>query len=95
MNQIPLNLPTAPRYQLEDWQMLRWQQGHRYYEAQLQQNLWGDWQLTRCWGHQGNKRGHRLERYFESYQQGQNLLSRTIKRRERDGYQTVSTAELK
>jgi len=35
----------------------RWERDMRYYELRLQQDLWGDWLLTRVWGGKGTALG--------------------------------------
>ena len=40
---------------------LRWEKatarGIRYYEVDLDQDLWGEWRLTRIWGRRGTRLG--------------------------------------
>ena len=89
MQQIPLDLPAAGSYRLHDWQQLRWQKGVRYYRAEFQQDLWGDWILVRRWGRRGDKTGRVLNLCCESYQHGAKTLARTIRRRRQGGYQAL------
>lgn len=90
MIQIPLDLPAATRYELDSWCRLRWRKGGRYYEIELQQDLWGDWVLTRAWGGPNDKTGRVLNTCPDDFQQGQRILRQTIRRRRRDGYQPLT-----
>lgn len=37
--------------------MQRWESQHRYYQAVIQRNLFGDWELLRIWGRKGSALG--------------------------------------
>lgn len=39
------------------WLRSRWEKDSRYYELRVQQDLFGDWLLTRIWGQRGSALG--------------------------------------
>lgn len=61
-----------------------------FYEAELHQDLWGRWLLTRHWGRQGAARGRLINIPCVSYQQGLEKLIETIREREHSGYRAVT-----
>ncbi len=72
-----------------DWIRMRWEKPSRYYEAHLQQDLWGYWVLTCVWGRIGTALGRRVNTPCASYQEGLDKLSAVAKRRARHGYAIV------
>lgn len=38
------------RYDRAHWQAQRWEKSHRYYLAEVRQDIFGAWQLVRAWG---------------------------------------------
>jgi predicted DNA-binding WGR domain protein len=72
------------------WHHLRWHKGTRFYEAILQQDLWGEWVLTRRWGRRGAKTGKSMAMPCVSYEQGLQLLEDVIERRSNRGYTAVT-----
>ena len=72
------------------WRRLRWEKDSRYYEAILQQDLWGDWVVTRAWGRRGTALGQVRNHAFNSYEDAlQNLESVAVRRGKR-GYNCVN-----
>lgn len=67
----------------------RWERDTRYYELRLQQDLWGDWLLTRVWGGKGKALGQVRRELCPSYASGVSLYADSIKRREQHGYINV------
>ena len=43
-------MQQALSYMHSNWQHCRWERDTRYYEITLEQDLWGQWIITRCWG---------------------------------------------
>jgi predicted DNA-binding WGR domain protein len=43
--------------QAVEWRHSRWERDSRYYELRVQQDLFGDWLLTRVWGRKGSALG--------------------------------------
>jgi predicted DNA-binding WGR domain protein len=79
-----------PVIKVAQWYHLRWHKGTRFYEAILQQDLWGDWVLTRRWGRRGSKTGKSMAMPCASYEQGLQLLGEVIERRSNRGYTAVT-----
>lgn len=67
----------------------RWERDTRYYELRLQQDLWGDWLLTRVWGGKGTALGQIRRELCQSYASGASLYASSIKVREQHGYALV------
>lgn len=79
---------THPEYQVELWQQQSWHRPSdgRRYQAELRQNLFGEWVLVReWWGAFTHKRGH-MENSCESYEAGKKQLENVEKCRQRRGY---------
>ena len=67
----------------------RWERDTRYYELRLQQDLWGDWLLTRVWGSKGTALGQIRRELCPSYASGMCSYASSIKVREQHGYALV------
>lgn len=67
---------------------MRWENRatHRYYEAVLQRDLFGDWEVWRCWGGIGSARGGCQTRAANDHGAGVLALASIAARRERRGY---------
>lgn len=91
MQPTPPIQSTTMTYAVETWQHLRWHKNTRYYDAQLHQDLWGNWVLTCTWGRRNSKLSQVRHTPCETYQQGFGLLQATIKRREQRGYTRVAS----
>ncbi len=67
---------------------LRWENHsrRRYYEAVVQQNLFGGWEVWRAWGGIGSARGGQLVVPSASAQAGLAELDALARRRHRRGY---------
>ena len=74
---------------MQGWIRMRWEKPLRYYEAHLQQDLWGYWVLTCIWGRIGTALGRVVNVPCASYQEGLDKLSTVAKRRARHGYAVV------
>lgn len=62
------------------------QQKRRYYRAHLQEDLLGDWTLTRCWGSLDSKHGQVQKEVVKNQSAGMAILSEISKRRNNHGY---------
>ena len=74
---------------MDEWIRIRWEKPLRYYEAHLQQDLWGSWVLTCVWGRIGTALGRVVHTPCASYQEGLDKLTTIAKRRTRRGYAIV------
>ncbi len=68
---------------------LRWQKETRYYEAHVEQDLWGQWVLTRVWGRRNSPMGQIRRVACESYEDAQKKLAGVERQRQQHGYQPV------
>lgn len=68
----------------------RWETPTRYYVGQVQENLFGQWELLRIWGGRGNRLGGMLVEPASSHAHALQLLAAEAKRRGRRGYSLVS-----
>jgi predicted DNA-binding WGR domain protein len=74
-----------------EWLSLRWEEGTRYYEVHLHQDLWGDWVLTQVWGRRGTELGRMVHTPCASYQDGRERLAAVQARRRQKGYTVLFT----
>ncbi len=78
------------QYQLDKCIRLSWykptDKGIRYYTAQLHQDLWGNWIVTRTWGRKGTHLGRSMNVLCESYEDGLEQLETVKSRRKQHGY---------
>jgi len=70
---------------------LRWEhrQTRRFYEAVVQQDLFGDWEVWRCWGGIGSTRGGQLHEPAPHEAAGSAAMAMLATRRRRRGYERV------
>jgi predicted DNA-binding WGR domain protein len=68
---------------------VRWEKDSRYYEAHVEQDLWGEWVLTRIWGRRGTPMGQMRRVPCASYTDALEKLESLRKQRERRGYSAV------
>jgi len=69
----------------------RWEKATRYYVLQLEQDLFGDWVLTRVWGRKGTALGQLRREPSISHEEGLARLKKAEARRQGRGY--VKTTE--
>jgi predicted DNA-binding WGR domain protein len=69
---------------------LRWEKGTRYYEVYVEQDLWGDWVLTRIWGRRNSPAGQIRRIPCESYEEAGRKLATVRNQRIRHGYESVT-----
>jgi predicted DNA-binding WGR domain protein len=78
--------PLTP-YQLTLWRAARWETTTRYYEAHVQQDLWGSWMVIRLWGGKASRRRGAKIDHFTSQEAAYAILDRITKRRLAHGYE--------
>jgi predicted DNA-binding WGR domain protein len=84
--------PTAsPQIVTEGPVRLRWEKDGRYYEAHVDQDLWGEWVLTRVWGRRGANLGQIRRVPCESFEDAVQALAVVRSQRIRRGYRGVET----
>jgi hypothetical protein len=71
------------------WVALRWERRAGYYRAHLEQDLWGQWIVTRVAGRRGASRGRYITTWVASLEHGLITLGTIAKRRHERGYQLV------
>jgi hypothetical protein len=71
------------------WIALRWERRSGYYRAHLEQDLWGQWTVTRVVGRRGARRGRYMTTWVASLEHGLITLGTIAKRRHECGYQLV------
>lgn len=66
----------------------RWEKGHRYYEAQVMEDLYG-WVFVRTWGKRGTRLGRSMRVRVESCEDGVKAMEQVKRRRKYRGYELV------
>ena len=66
-----------------------WEKATRYYRVDLNQDLWGQWVLTKRWGRAGTALGQTRRVACRGYADGLNLLAQIERRRFQRGYCAV------
>ena len=74
------------QYQHEKGVSRTWITPERYYTAEVNQTLFGDWQCERRWGSRTSRRGNSMTIVAHNYQAALTLLDATTKRRQSRGY---------
>ena len=73
---------------------LRWEKatalGVRYYEVDLDRDLWGEWRLTRIWGRRGTRLGQIRVVPCGSRDEGLARIAAILKRRRQRRYRLVA-----
>ena len=69
--------------------MLRWER-NRYYRSHQDQDLWGQWTLTRVVGRKGAPRGRFMTSWVASLEEGLTTLGAVAKRRRERGFRLVT-----
>lgn len=80
---------STPILDTSRWQRLQWVKDSRFYEVELQQDLWGQWVLTRRWGQRGSPCRHHSDLPCESYEQALESFQQAIQRRRQRGYELI------
>lgn len=71
---------------------LRWEKKTRYYEAHVEQDLWGQWVFTRVWGRRNSRLGQIRRVPCQSYEDARRKLAGVERQRQQHGYQPVGAA---
>lgn len=69
--------------------ILRWETPHRFYLAMVQQDLFGEWEVLRCWGAKGSRLGNHMREPAYSKDHAHALLQRVVEQRFARGYTEV------
>ncbi|NEP19321.1 MAG: hypothetical protein F6J97_20915 [Leptolyngbya sp. SIO4C1] len=89
MTLMPVQQSEAPpHYAVDRWLRRSWYRptDGRRYQAELCQNLFGEWVLVReWWGVLSKKRG-RMEAAFKTFEEGEASLATVTKCRQQHGY---------
>jgi len=89
--------PTGqrPRADAKQEESLRWEnrQAGRYYEATVQQDLFGGWEVWKRWGGIGRARGGQQCQPVRDHAQGLGELGATARRRRARGYSVVPACQ--
>ncbi len=75
--------------QLDRWICIHWQTDTRSYTAEITQDLWGNWLVTRHWGSRRTQIGNRMVVPAQSYEDALSQLEQVSKRRRQRGYKSV------
>ena len=67
---------------------IRWEKGHRYYEAHVMEDLYG-WVFVRTWGKKDTRLGRSMRVRVNSCEEGLKAMKEVKKRREYRGYELV------
>jgi predicted DNA-binding WGR domain protein len=74
------------RYTHSKWRSLAWKREHRYYQAELRQDLFGNWIVMKTWGRIGSRLGGVKETLCRSYEEANSSFQTTVRRRKKRGY---------
>lgn len=77
-------------YTTEQWRALRWETSSRYYEARVQQDLWGEWQVVRTWGGKRSRRGGMKAEVCASREEACARITAVAQHRRQRGYERVA-----
>ncbi|MDX1252205.1 MAG: WGR domain-containing protein [Gammaproteobacteria bacterium] len=77
-------------YTTEQWRASRWETSSRYYEAHVQQGLWGEWQVVRIWGGKGSRRGGMEAEVYASREEACARVTEIARRRRQRGYERAA-----
>jgi predicted DNA-binding WGR domain protein len=86
---------TAPQYVLSRWWTREWQKvvpevdTYRFYRVCLQQNLWGEWELTVCWGRIGGKPSRTLIHFLPNPEAAEAFVQAIDRKRQKRGYRPL------
>ncbi len=76
-------------YKISDWRRMLWLSDTRFYQAELKQDLFGDWILERHWAGRWQKNGRVVTEVLDSLDDGLMKLEATHKKRMAHGYQLI------
>ena len=70
-----------PEIQPEKWRRYHFESKDRYYTVILQQNLFHEWSIIKCYGGKDNKLGNMIIESCDSYHDGTNKIEQIKKTR--------------
>ena len=79
----------SPGVTTETWLHSRRERDSRYYELLVQQDLWGQWLLTRVWGRRGSALGQIRHDLCENQAAGLVKYAEAEVRRVKRGYHSI------
>ena len=71
----------------QPWPHSRRERDTRYYELRVQQDLWGQWLLTRVWGRKGSALGQMRHTLCVDQADAHACYAKAVVRRAKRGYQ--------
>ena len=77
---LKMTLPL-PEIQPEKWRRYHFESKNRYYMVILQQNLFHEWSIIKCYGDKDNKFGNMVIESCDSYESGINKIEQIKKAR--------------
>ena len=72
---------SLPDIQPEKWRRYHFESKDRYYIVILQQDLFHEWSIIKCYGGKDNKLGNMIIKSCNSYQDGTNKIEQIKKAR--------------
>ena len=88
-------MTSLSRYELERWWVREWEKVLpeegilRFYRLTLEQNLWGEWELTTSWGRIGYRPSRVLVRVLKDPATAAPILENVERVRQKRGYVPV------
>ncbi len=79
-------------YQLEKWRRQVWESETRWYVVALQQNLFGQWVITKSWGGKARRGGQTKDEDFADYEAALQRIEVIAQRRKAHGYRECRAA---
>lgn len=83
---------TSPYYAVSSWRRKRWEKvdaekgQHRFYTAEITQDLWGQWIITRAWGRIGHRPSRTVKEVAVDFNHASSILLAVNKIRLQHGY---------
>ncbi|PSB57465.1 hypothetical protein DSM107010_39960 [Chroococcidiopsis cubana SAG 39.79] len=74
------------QYTPSQWRSLAWKREHRYYRAELRQDLFGTWIVMKVWGRIGSRLGGTKETLCITYEEADSCFQAAIQKRAKRGY---------
>lgn len=87
---LKVTLPL-PEIQPEKWRRYHFESKDRYYIVILQQNLFHEWSIIKCYGGKDNKLGNMIIESCNSYEDGKNKIEQIKKTRRSRKYTLKKT----
>lgn len=74
--------------------MIRLETAKRYYLCEVQQDLFGSWEVFRAWGGKGSARGNSMRQLAGDEAHAKKLLQDVLHARDLHGYRVVCLAPM-